>query len=70
LDADEEATLTEITILADGRICLFGTSAPILAALAEVCPADVDFQRRVEHLRAVGQSATKEDELQEVQTHE
>ena len=70
MDADDEAELTEITILGDGRICIFGTSAQVLAALAKVCPTDVDLQRRVEYLRAACRPATSQYQLREVQAHE
>ena len=52
-ETDDQTTLTEITILADGRVFVFGTSAAVVAALAGLCPNDTDLQRRAAHLRAV-----------------
>lgn len=33
MDADDETNLTEIEILRDGRICIFGMSEAVLAAV-------------------------------------
>ena len=53
METDDESTLTEISILGDGRICVFGASAAVLSVLAGLCPADAELQRRVEHVRRV-----------------
>jgi hypothetical protein len=52
----DEADMTEITILGDGRIYVFGASATVLAALLNLCPGDAGLQRRVE--AACGQDAS------------
>ncbi len=57
METEDETTLTEITILGDGRICVFGASTAVLLALADLCPTDVELQRRVKHVRAVGSTA-------------
>jgi hypothetical protein len=52
-DEDDETTLTEITVLPDGRIYVFGASQAVLEALAGLWPGDVDLQIRVDRLRAL-----------------
>jgi hypothetical protein len=44
----EESYLTEIELLPDGRICLFGSSVQILALLRDLGLADQGVLRRLE----------------------
>jgi hypothetical protein len=49
VDAEDEANLTEIEILPDGRICVFGMSAEVLAVVNGLPTMDADrlAQRRL-----------------------
>jgi hypothetical protein len=40
MDPDDETSVTEITLAADGRIFVFGLSREVLAVLREFCPLD------------------------------
>ncbi len=53
MDLDDESSTSEINILADGRICVFGTSLPILEMLDAVPLGDPALGRRIEALRKV-----------------
>ncbi len=59
LNADDESTLTEITVLPDGRVYVFGASQPVLEALADLWPGDIDLQVRVQRLRALSAAPSK-----------
>jgi hypothetical protein len=52
VNPDDETTLSEITIMPDGRVYIFGASAPVLDALVELNPADALLRRRVRCVRA------------------
>jgi hypothetical protein len=45
---EEETTLTEITILPDGRIYVFGLSRPVLEILGELQSQDQRLRRLLE----------------------
>ncbi|MEQ9379780.1 MAG: hypothetical protein RJP95_02875 [Pirellulales bacterium] len=38
MDAKDECNITEIEVLPDGRVCVFGTSAEVLAVLQGLDP--------------------------------
>jgi hypothetical protein len=42
---EDESNLTEITLLPDGRVFVFGMSAPVLEILGEIQPRDERLQR-------------------------
>jgi len=48
---EDESAISEINILADGRICIFGASLPILEMLAAVQLGDEALRRRIEAIR-------------------
>ena len=50
--ADDETRVSEITILPDGRICIFGMSRQLLEILDEWDLRGPDVRQRVDHLRA------------------
>ncbi len=51
MDADDEAELSEITILPDGRVYVFGTSRPIMEVLSGLNPGDPALASRLIHIR-------------------
>lgn len=51
--ADEEARISEISILPDGRICVFGLSREVIALLGDLSFTDPALDERIEHLRAL-----------------
>ncbi len=40
MDTDDETNITEITLLPDGRVFVFGLSREVLALLQKFCPAE------------------------------
>jgi len=50
---DDETSVTEITLLPDGRICLFGASREILNLLDKLRLTDTAFKERLAAIRAV-----------------
>ena len=57
MNPDDETTLSEITIMPDGRLYVFGASREVLDVLAELSPGDADLQRRVQHVRTTADRA-------------
>jgi hypothetical protein len=51
LNADEETSITEINLLPDGRICVFGSSREVLEILESLELGDPTLDARVEHIR-------------------
>jgi hypothetical protein len=49
----DETMITEITIQADGRIYVFGTSRQVLDVLEDLRPRDVRLGKVLEHVRAI-----------------
>lgn len=59
---DDETAITEITLLPDGRLCLFGASGPVLELLADLRLGDESLHLRLAALRSVDQqTATYQD---------
>ena len=59
MDADDEANITEIEILPDGRICVFGTSVSVIDVVSSLAVLDDRLQERLlairqHQLRSVG----------------
>lgn len=50
---DDETSITELTIGPDGRLFLFGASAPVLEAIEATGMGGEALRRRIERLRAV-----------------
>ncbi|MCR4414330.1 MAG: hypothetical protein NUV77_18075 [Thermoguttaceae bacterium] len=46
MEPDDEAAISEITILPDGRVCVFGASEALIALLAALDPRDAGIRRR------------------------
>ncbi|MCC6493425.1 MAG: hypothetical protein IT424_10420 [Pirellulales bacterium] len=46
MHADDETNLTEIELLSDGRICVFGTSRPVLEILDDLAAGQDEGVRR------------------------
>lgn len=47
IGAEEESCITDIELLPDGRICLFGASFPVLQLLADLNLADLQLRKRL-----------------------
>ena len=59
---DDETAITEITLLPDGRLCLFGASRPVLELLADLRLGDESLHLRLAALRsAIQQTATHQE---------
>ncbi len=52
MEWEDESAISEINILADGRICIFGASQQVLEALDAIDLGDPALRRRVEALHA------------------
>jgi hypothetical protein len=55
--AEDETALTEITILPDGRVYVFGMSQPVLEILGGLRPADPRLRRLLERVRSEATTA-------------
>ena len=51
MNADDETPITEINLLPDGRICVFGSSREVLEILDSLEFGDPALTARVAHLR-------------------
>jgi hypothetical protein len=51
VELEEESAISEINILPDGRICIFGASQQVLEVLDAIPLDDPALRRRVEALR-------------------
>jgi hypothetical protein len=51
MNADDETNVTDIDLLPDGRICVFGTSVEVLEVLDQLqCGADSMIRERLDSL--------------------
>jgi hypothetical protein len=50
MSPEDEAAISEINILPDGRVCVFGASQQVLAALGAIPLDDAALQDRIECL--------------------
>jgi hypothetical protein len=58
MNADDETNITDIDLLPDGRICVFGTSVEVLEVLDQLqCGSDHLVRERLE---ALGESVDDE----------
>jgi Tol biopolymer transport system component len=53
LDPEDETAISEISILPDGRVCVFGASRQVIEALAVLDPDDSALRRRIERLETL-----------------
>jgi len=53
---DDETSITEISFLPDGRICLFGASREVLELLVELNLADSSLNQRFSVIRRTDSS--------------
>lgn len=51
MDANDEANITEIEILPDGRICVFGTSMPVIDVVSSLAVLDDRLRERLTTIR-------------------
>jgi hypothetical protein len=59
LAPDDETAITEISILPDGRVCVFGASRRVLAVLAELESRDDAVRERAEYVEALDRDANQ-----------
>jgi hypothetical protein len=59
LKPDDETAITEISILPDGRVCVFGASRSVLDALAELDARDGVARERAEHVNSLDREANQ-----------
>ena len=53
LNLEDDSQISEINILPDGRVCLFGASRQILEIM-DAIPLDTpELKKRIEHLRTI-----------------
>ncbi len=52
MNLDDESAMTEITILPDGRVCLFGASRQILDVFDALSWSESSLKERLERLHA------------------
>lgn len=64
MNADEETNVTDIELLPDGRICVFGTSAEVLAVLDELQGGkDAAITHRLHHGGNSSDTATSQQSV-------
>jgi hypothetical protein len=51
--ADDETSITEITLQPDGRVYVFGTSRQVLAILQNLSPKDEKLFRLLSHMQSL-----------------
>ena len=56
---DDETAITEISILPDGRVCVFGASRHVLEVLAGLESRDDAVRERVEHVEALDRETSQ-----------
>ena len=56
---DDETAITEISILPDGRVCVFGASRHVLEVLASLESRDDAVRERVEHVEALDRETSQ-----------
>jgi len=60
MNADDETNITDIEVLPDGRIYVFGTSREVLDVLDELqCGHDETVRRRLRRQAAVSENTTQ-----------
>jgi hypothetical protein len=57
LAPEDERDICEISILPDGRVCVFGASREVIEALAVLNPDDLPLRERIERFRAPERTA-------------
>ncbi len=68
MELEDESSISEINILADGRICIFGASPQVLEILDAIPLGDPALRHRVEALRTTqAQAALKISESHSAQ---
>lgn len=60
VSADDESSVTEINILPDGRIFLFGASQQVLDVLAAIPLEDRTLKSRIERIHTADAGRTEE----------
>jgi hypothetical protein len=53
LKADEETSISELTIAPDGRVFIFGASRQVLQLFDDLNLGDPALKRRIDHVRAL-----------------
>jgi hypothetical protein len=63
LNPEDEASITEISILPDGRVYLFGTSQQVLEVLHAIPLGDPAIQQRLDRLMCDATNVEHSDQL-------
>jgi hypothetical protein len=58
LNPEDDSSISEINILPDGRVCLFGASRQVLEMLDAIPLGDPALRNRIERLRTEESSET------------
>ena len=53
MKTNDETAITEISILPDGRVCVFGASREVVEVLADLEARDDAMRQRSEHVAAL-----------------
>jgi hypothetical protein len=59
MSLEDEAAISEINILPDGRVCVFGASQQVLELLDAIPLGDASLQNRIECLHSDSTVATE-----------
>jgi hypothetical protein len=59
--SDDETTITEISILPDGRVCVFGASGDVLEALAGLESRDPEICQRIAYARLLQEPQQRQE---------
>ncbi|NLF08438.1 MAG: hypothetical protein GX594_10725 [Pirellulaceae bacterium] len=57
MNRENDSSISEINILPDGRVCIFGASQQVLEALDAMQLGDPSLSTRIDALRSVGERA-------------
>ena len=71
MSPEDDSSISEINILPDGRVCLFGASRQVLEILDAIPLGDPALRDRIERLRASGlQQGAEPEEAGDVRNDE
>ncbi len=62
---EDDSTISEISILPDGRVCIFGASEQVLEILDAIPLGDPSMRSRIDCLRSVRSPEIIENRVQE-----
>ena len=62
---EDDSAISEISILPDGRVCIFGASEQVLEILDAIPLGDPSMRSRIDCLRCVRSAETRENRVRE-----